>query len=346
MKKLTILLVGLLLLSVVLGPISCGNGDEEEGGTKAIVWRLSHIVPATTAKGIMAEKFAEMVEEKTDGRLKIKVFPSCTLFGPFEEWDALATRAVEMTFPNVYFALDWLPYMKTGFLEFWEGYEHVYRFNKDTTINDMIRADLEPKGVYHLGLITRTHMSAMVSNSKELKNREDLRGLRFTQRAGAPILPSQVYFGLVAREVQHTEMLTAFSTGVTELHSDSVTTLAPEKIWEYGGVHALFIGGLNMPELLEVSLYHWNKLPADIQVILQDEVMPEFYEFCYSYMLEEEAAAIEVLKANLDTWHEESTEQLQEAWQQVQTVPLAQTWIEEAGPEVIQIIDALRPSGD
>lgn len=63
--------------------------DEQEGLSEQIVFTFSHVVAENTPKGRAADKFAELVNEKSNGKIKIVVFPNGSLFSDIEDITAL-----------------------------------------------------------------------------------------------------------------------------------------------------------------------------------------------------------------------------------------------------------------
>src|SRR5579862_5384320 len=66
-----------------------------------IVIKFSHVVAADTPKGKAAEKFKELAEKYTDGKLKVEIYPNSTLYKDKEELEALQLGAVQMLAPSV-----------------------------------------------------------------------------------------------------------------------------------------------------------------------------------------------------------------------------------------------------
>src|SRR5579864_7116090 len=54
-----------------------------------IIIKFSHVVAVDTPKGKGAEKFKQLAEERTKGRVKVEVYPNSTLYKDGEEIDAL-----------------------------------------------------------------------------------------------------------------------------------------------------------------------------------------------------------------------------------------------------------------
>src|SRR3954453_9360355 len=65
-----------------------------------IIIKLSHVVAADTPKGKAAEKFKELAEKYTSGKVKVEVYPNSTLYKDKEELEALQLGAVQMLAPS------------------------------------------------------------------------------------------------------------------------------------------------------------------------------------------------------------------------------------------------------
>src|SRR6202030_3674991 len=65
-----------------------------------LVIKFSHVVAADTPKGKAAEKFKELAEKYTAGKVKIGVYPNSTLYKDKEELEALQLGAVQMLAPS------------------------------------------------------------------------------------------------------------------------------------------------------------------------------------------------------------------------------------------------------
>src|SRR5271166_5061008 len=66
-----------------------------------IVIKLSHVVAPDTPKGKGANKFKELAEKYTDGKVKVEVYPNSQLYKDNEEVDALQLGAVQMLAPSL-----------------------------------------------------------------------------------------------------------------------------------------------------------------------------------------------------------------------------------------------------
>src|SRR5690349_3147196 len=65
-----------------------------------IVIKFSHVVAENTPKGKGALKFKELAEARTQGKVKVEVYPNSTLYKDGEEMNALQLGSVQMLAPS------------------------------------------------------------------------------------------------------------------------------------------------------------------------------------------------------------------------------------------------------
>src|SRR5690349_24478465 len=66
-----------------------------------IIIKFSHVVAPNTPKGKGADKFKELAEKYTNGKVKVEVYPNSTLYKDKEELEALQLGAVQMLAPSI-----------------------------------------------------------------------------------------------------------------------------------------------------------------------------------------------------------------------------------------------------
>src|SRR5207247_4089782 len=65
-----------------------------------VVIKFSHVTTPDTPKGKGAEKFKELAEKYTGGKVKVEVYPNSQLYKDKEEIEALQLGAVQMLAPS------------------------------------------------------------------------------------------------------------------------------------------------------------------------------------------------------------------------------------------------------
>ena len=66
-----------------------------------IIIKFSHVVAPDTPKGKGAQKFKELAEARTNGKVKVELYPNSQLYKDKEEMEALQLGAVQMLAPSV-----------------------------------------------------------------------------------------------------------------------------------------------------------------------------------------------------------------------------------------------------
>ena len=77
------------------------QGPAQAQAPAPIVLKYSHVVAPNTPKGKGAEKFRELGEKYTNGKVKIEVYANSSLYKDKEELEALQLGAVQMLAPEI-----------------------------------------------------------------------------------------------------------------------------------------------------------------------------------------------------------------------------------------------------
>ncbi|MBC7182028.1 MAG: TRAP transporter substrate-binding protein, partial [Marinobacter sp.] len=149
--------------------------------------RLAHVFPQNTTVGEAADEFARLINERTDGRISIAVFPAGQLGGDEAIGRDLKRGSLDLAFlnPNSLVGLDplfdfhILPYIATDY----ETADRIF-YNPDGVIQRTLNETLERNGMRALGYFENDFRT--VSNSqREITKLSDLEGLKLR------VVPSQ-----------------------------------------------------------------------------------------------------------------------------------------------------------
>jgi C4-dicarboxylate-binding protein DctP len=89
---------GILALSLLT---ACGGARSgaTSGDDQQFTLKFSHVTTDSDPKGQAALKFEEVLEESTDGRIEVEIYPNSSLYGDEDELQALQSNAVQMLAP-------------------------------------------------------------------------------------------------------------------------------------------------------------------------------------------------------------------------------------------------------
>jgi len=97
MKKNLWIITALLLLLIVAGCSSETSGDPEaRPGDEAIVLKMAHHWAAQSVSGRGFQYFADVVNEKSDGQIKVEVYAADSLVTGNEMYEAMLDGVVDI----------------------------------------------------------------------------------------------------------------------------------------------------------------------------------------------------------------------------------------------------------
>src|SRR6478736_8764389 len=147
------------------------------GAQQPIVIKFSHVVTPDTPKGKGAEKFKELAEKYTNGRVKVEVYPNSQLYKDKEELEALQLGAVHMLAPSL------AKFGPLGAKEF-EAFDLPFIFQDKAALRKVtegpvgkeLLGKLASKGI--IGLAYWDNGFKIMSAKRPLKSPDDMLGLK------------------------------------------------------------------------------------------------------------------------------------------------------------------------
>jgi len=227
-------------------------------------------------KNIVTEVFAELVKERTNGRVTIDLFYSNQLAGPGESLDALARGTIDLQNGSFTEWADKVPEGNIASLPFLKmGEDHAQYLMRETEVGTLFEQALEEYGVKPL-IYWPVSISGYMSTSP-IASPDNFKGLIFNNHSN---LTNDFYktMGAGTASVPYAELYEAFLRGTIDVTQFSLYTLETYKLHEV--VDAITVPTTLDPGLALVSIGKpsWDKLPADLQKILLDVALEIEYQ--------------------------------------------------------------------
>ncbi len=259
-----------------------------------IVIKFSHVVAPDTPKGRAAEKFKQLAEEKTKGKVKVEVYPNSQLYKDREEIEALQIGAVQMLAPSL------SKFGPMGAREF-EVFDLPYIFpNKETLYRVMdgevgkkLFAKLETKGV--MGLAFWDNGFKQMSANKPLRTVADFKGLKMRIQQSKVSDAMMKALGANPQVMAFSEVYTGLQQGVVDGTDNPVSNLYTQKMHEVQK-HMTISDHAYLGYAVIVNKKFWDGLPADIREALT-QAMKETTLFERGIAQEENDEALAKVKA-------------------------------------------------
>ncbi len=272
-------LIIVVILTLVLLPLqSCHNRAidmEQVSAKERIIIKFSHVVSELTPKGMAARRFAELVNERTDGLVEVQVYANSQLYMDGEEIDALLNNNVQIIAPATAKMTEFFPELFLFDLPFlFDSYEQVYQFI-DGSEGEKLMERLQGQGMVSLAMWDNG-FKVMTSN-KAMRRPQDFVNLRFR------IMPSRVLdaqfaqLGAQARDLPFSDVYAALERGLVDAAENTPSNIYTKKFFLVQE-HMTISNHGYLGYLVLTNEEFWSSLPDDIRLILE-ETMAEVTEW-------------------------------------------------------------------
>lgn len=241
-----------------------------------IIIKFSHVVATDTPKGKASEKFKELAEKYTGGKVKIEVYPNSSLYKDKEELEALQLGSVQMLAPSN------SKFGPLGIREF-EVFDLPYILPDLKTLRKVTEGPLgarllkllEPKGI--TGLAYWDNGFKQMSANKKLVSPADYQGVKFRIQSSRVLQAQFKALGSLPQVMAFSEVYQALQTGVVDGQENTWSNIYTQKMHEV----QKYITETNhgyIGYVVIVNKKFWDDLPADIRDQLS-KAMKEATEF-------------------------------------------------------------------
>ena len=258
-----------------------------------IVLKFSHVVAVDTPKGKGAERFKQLAEERTKGRVKVEVYPNSSLFKDGEEMEALQLGSVQMLAPSLAkfgplgvreFEVFDLPFM-------FDNYADLHKVT-DGPVGASLMKKLEPKGI--IGLAYWDNGLKVMSANKPLRMPEDMKGLKMRIQSSKVLSDQMKAVGALPQVMAFSEVYHAMQTGVVDGSENTPSNMLTQKHHEVQKYVALTNHGY-IGYAVIVNKKFWDGLPADVRAALES-AMKDATAYANDIAKKENEAALEGIR--------------------------------------------------
>ena len=231
------------------------------------VIKLGHIAESTNPYGMGADKFAEIVKEKSKGDIDVKVFPSSQLGSQKELIEGLIYGTVDMTLTGTAELGTFQPQMALFDMPFlFKDRAHAYR-SLDSVGMELAKP-LEAKGIKLLGYM-ENGIRHMTNNTHPIKTPADMKGLKVRVMNNKVYVEMMKSLGASPTPMALSELYSAMQSGVVDGQENPSAHIFTKRFFEVQK-YASLTGHAYAAEPVLISMATWKKLTPAQQTIIQD----------------------------------------------------------------------------
>lgn len=300
-----------------------------------IVIKFSHVVASDTPKGKAAERFKQLAEKATGGRVRIDVYPNSQLYKDREELEALQLGAVQMLAPSLAkfgplgvreFEVFDLPYI-------FPTKEVLYRVTEGP-IGQRLLKKLEPKGI--TGLAYWDNGFKVMSSNKPMRKLADFRGQKMRIQP-SKVLESQMRaLGATPLVLSFGEVYHALQSGVVDGTENPPSNVYTQRMHELQR-HLTVSNHGYLGYAVIVNKKFWDGLPSGIRDDLEG-AMKEATKYANAIAQKENDEALEQIRKSGKTIVYTLSDKEREEWRRT-LAPVQKEMESRIGKDLIAAVN-------
>ncbi|MFJ8066369.1 TRAP transporter substrate-binding protein [Psychrobacillus sp. NPDC096426] len=275
-KKFMGLLTSLLFAAIIL--VACSQKEEvaveKDGGTKSeapkITLRLADNQPADYPTVIGDQKFAELVSEKSNGRITIEVFPAGQLGDEKSVLEQVQLGAIDFARINASplaefnddFTVFSVPYL-------FSSDDHLWNFLKgekgSALLDGLQAAKMQGLAYYDSG-------SRSFYSTKPLTSIEDLKGQKIRVQQSEINIKLMESLGASATPMPYGEVFSALQTGIIDGAENNLPSFDSSNHYQEAK-YLIMDHHTRVPEVLLMSKTAWEKLSDEDQKLIKQAAL-------------------------------------------------------------------------
>ena len=256
-------------------------------------FKLAHVITPGTPIDVAANKFADLVKERTKGEIEIKVFPAGQLGGERAIIEGVQLGTIEMSFTTTGAIGGFAPEFQVLDLPFlFPSYEAAYTYLDGDNGKKLLML-LDRKGIRGLGYLENGWRN-FTSSKRAIKSPADVAGQKIR------VMESPMYMGLISTmggsptPMAYPELPNALLQKVIDGQENPSVNIYSAKMYESQPWMTKDQHTYNVM-IAKVNKQVWNTLPTEYQKIIADAAL-EVKDFQRKLNRECDAAFIAKLK--------------------------------------------------
>lgn len=272
----------LLMLCVVVATGAFAGGESEQGAPTqdAMVLRFGSVNPPSHPFVRGANRFAELVAEKSEGRITVDIYDSGQLGSVQDHIQNTQTGALDMTMmqPGSMVDLGYTDLNVVSLPFIFRDKEHGWAFVASdlgvSMLDGMGEAGTRMVGVGYYVESPRN----MFFRDEPVTNLDDMQGLRVRVQIIDLFVDMMEALGASATPIEWAELYSALQTGVVDAAENPYTGYYNNRLFEVAPYYTL-TGHEGSPVVTAMSEITWNRLSPSDQQLIRDAWTESGYYF-------------------------------------------------------------------
>ncbi|WP_207890541.1 TRAP transporter substrate-binding protein [Rubrobacter taiwanensis] len=362
-------ILGLLVVSAVVFAAACGDfggqpaGQEEEaaGDEGTAVADEPELTPPPEIEGEVitgdlgeytinfgiglsetspqyrsVEYFRDILEERTEGRLQVRIFPNSQVGDDLQMMNALQSGTLEMTYPSTSPATGIVPELAVFDLPFLFPSPEAADEVLDSELGQEMLDRFDGTGIKALAFAENGYRQ-LTNSQRPVESPDDVRGLDLRVMENPIQVDIWRTLGANPTSMAFGEVFSAMEQGVVDGQENPWSTILTSNFYEVQG-YGSETRHVYTPFIIMISEQFWNELPGEYQELIQEaaektrdyqRIISREYDQWSKERLRDEGMEITELT-------DEQRREFEEAVQ-----PVYDRWAPEIGEELVERVQEM-----
>ncbi|MBD1382545.1 TRAP transporter substrate-binding protein [Metabacillus arenae] len=259
----------LLFIAFLIIGSSCSTSPTATLGTDQVtVLRLAHNHGESHPVHQSLKKFAELVEEKTDGKMKVDLYAGGKLGSEREVIELLQAGSIQISkvsasalepFANVYsiFSLPYIFESKEHYYEVMDSsyVQEIYQSTKNKNFKGLTFYDAGSRNIY--------------TRNKKVESPDDLAGMKIRVQPSPTTTKMISLMGGAPTPMSYGEVFTSLQSGVVDGAENNEMALTTDNHGEVAKAYT-YTEHAFVPDVLIINHEVWDKLPDNFQTAITE----------------------------------------------------------------------------
>ncbi|MFB3817947.1 MAG: TRAP transporter substrate-binding protein [Candidatus Methylomirabilales bacterium] len=222
-------LAGMAAVGLLLLPLGAHAADQ-------IVFKVGYLGPADVNinyEHAMGFAFKSALEARTDGKIKVELYPGGTLGSQEEMFEMTRKNAIQAVLPSEGVIGRWFPEIQAFGIPFLYSSLPVAWAVQDGPLGLELKGRiLEKTGLRTIGISDVGGPNVFATNKRPIRSAADLKGLKIRTMAHEGHIATIKALGAAATPMPFAEVYTSLQTGVIDGHFNPVSAMITFRMYE------------------------------------------------------------------------------------------------------------------
>lgn len=281
-------------LLIVLILSGCQNAEDKTKNKETNTIRLAHTGSETHQYHIASQKFKELVEQKSKGKLKVNVYANGSLGNEDELVDQTMTGTIQMSTMAADSSLsNTIPEMNVfGIPYLFKNKQDVYSKLDGKPGKNLLKLT-EAKNMRGLGY-WEVGFRQFTNNKREIKHPEDMENLKLRVQSAKVWNEHLKALDAIPTPISFSELYSALDQGVVDGQENPLSTISSQKLFEVQKYMSL-TNHTYTPAVILMNEDYYNHLTKEEQKVVKESI-DESTDYQRKYIAKQEQKVKKQLK--------------------------------------------------